>query len=413
MRRAHTLVLLALITAPALAAAGLASPLPSAGSDWPQFRGPERDGHSRETGLLPAPGPWTERFRVPLGSGYSSVSVVGDAAVTMFGKDGGEYLGAFSASSGEELWRLRLGDLYRDGQGDGPRSTPTIADGTVFAFGAQGALVAVDLESGRPNWRHDLRNDYGARVPTWGFSSSPLLVDSTLLVEVGGRDAAIVAFDRATGAEVWRALDDAPGYAAPILIEMHGLRQAVFFTAGRLVGIPAAGGAALWSVPWKTSYDVNAATPIFVPPDRILVASGYGVGGALVQVPAAGAEEGVATLWRSTSLKNQFSSSVIVGDAVYGFDNSMLVCLDLATGERLWRERGFGHGSLIAADGHLIILGERGTLAVARATPGEYQEIHRQEIFTGKAWTPPSLARGTLFLRDENELVALEIRSTD
>ncbi len=410
MRRIYA-PLLVLSTVALVAGTVLSAPLALAGSDWPQFRGPDRDGHSPETGLLPAPGPWQERFRVPLGSGYSSVSVVGDVAVTMFGSDGGEYLGAFSATSGEELWRVRLADLYRDGQGDGPRSTPTIADQTVFAFGAQGALVAVDLESGEPKWRHDLRNDYGARVPTWGFSSSPLLVDSTLLVEVGGRDAAIVAFDRETGAEVWRTLDDAPGYAAPILIDMHGQRQAVFFTASRLVGIPAGGGAALWSVPWKTSYDVNAATPIFLPPDRILLASGYGVGGALVQVPPADTGEGVRTIWRSSSLKNQFSSSVVVGDAIYGFDNSMLVCLDLATGERLWRERGFGHGSLIAADGHLIILGERGTLAVASATPGAYQEIYRQEIFSGKSWTPPSLAQRTLFLRDENELVALEIGS--
>ena len=410
MRRSWATALLLLLAVLALVRPSSATQVDE--FDWPQFRGPHSDGWSSEIGLFEnwsADNPAPERWRVPLGNGYSSISIVDDIAVTLFGRDAGEYLAAFDTTTGSERWRLRIGDLYRDGQGDGPRSTPTIDAGRVFALGGSGDLVAADLETGGLLWRVSLAATYDGRRPRWGYSSSAIVVDGQLIIEAGGSDAAIVALDPESGTELWRALDDRPGYSTPIVAEIHGQRQLVFFTASRAVAISPSGGEALWSFPWKTSYDVNAATPIFVAPDKVLVASGYDVGGSLLRIPSPDSGAAVEATWHSRSLKNQFSSSVVVGDYIYGFDDGNLVCLDLETGERMWRERGFNHGSLLYADGHLVVLGERGTLALVRAAPGEYQEIARQEVFEGKTWTPPSLSRHTLYVRDEHELVALEL----
>ena len=410
MRRTWAILLLLLLAALALVRPLGAAPVDD--FDWPQFRGPHSDGWSGEVGLF---GSWTadnpavERWRVPLGNGYSSISIVDDLAVTLFGSDAGEYMAAFDTATGGERWRLRVGDLYRDGQGDGPRSTPMIDDGRIFALGGSGDLVAADLTTGDLLWRISLAATYGGRRPRWGYSASAIMVDGQLLIEAGGSDAAIVALDPDTGSEIWRTLGDRPGYSTPIVAEVHGQRQVIFFTASRALAISPSGGEALWSFPWKTSYDVNAATPIFVAPDKVLVASGYDVGGSLLRIPVPDSGAAVEAIWHSRSLKNQFSSSVVVGDYIYGFDDGNLVCLDLETGERMWRERGFSHGSLLYADGHLVVLGEQGTLALVRAAPGEYQEIARQQVFESKTWTPPSLSRHTLYLRDEHELVALEL----
>jgi len=405
------LAIVTLLVATVLAGAGLAAASATA-EDWPQFRGPERTGRSDEIGLFSDWNPDTpleERWRVPLGSGYSSVSIVDSAVVTLLGSDGGEYLAAYDTATGAERWRLRVDDLFRDGMGDGPRSTPTIRGGRVFALGARGQLVAADLDTGLPLWRIDMPDRYGARRPTWGFAASPIIVDGQLLIEAGGSRAGLVALEPSSGEELWRALGDRPGYSTPIVAEIHGQRQVVVFTAERALGIALGGGEALWSFPWKTSYDVNAASPIFVAPDRVLIASGYDVGASLLRIPAPQSGEDVETVWHSSGLKNVYSSSVVVDGYIYGFDSGILVCHDLETGERMWRARGFSVGSLIYADGHLVIMGERGTLALVRATPGQYQEIARQQVFDTKTWTPPSLARHTLYVRDEHKLVALEL----
>ncbi len=409
---ASLLVLLLLVAAQPATTVRAASTATGDEFDWPQFRGPRSDGRSTEVGLFAewtAATPIAERWRVPLGNGYSSISIVDDSAVTLFGGEGGEYVAAFDTATGAERWRLRVSDLYRDGQGDGPRSTPTIDSGRVFALSARGVLVAAALADGRPLWRIDLADAFAGRRPTWGFSASAIVVDGQLLIEAGGGDAAIIALDPDTGTELWRALSDQPGYSTPVVANVHGQRQVIFFTADRALGIAPTGGEALWSFPWKTAYDVNAATPVFVAPDKVLIAAGYDVGGRLLRIPRPGSGDEVETLWHSRSLKNQFSSSVVVDGYIYGFDDGNLVCLDLTTGERLWRARGFSHGSLVYADGHLVVLGEHGTLALVRATPGEYQEIARQRVFDSKTWTPPSLSRHTLYVRDENELVALEL----
>jgi outer membrane protein assembly factor BamB len=381
-------------------------------SDWPKFRGPRHDGISNETGIAkswPEGGP-KQLWRKPLGEGFSAVSVVGDRLYTMYATGKDEVVAALDAGSGKELWRVRVDEKWVDEMGNGPRSTPTVDGDTVFALSARGTLVALAAKDGALRWKSDLRSVYGTKPPRWGMSTSPLVEGDLLLVDVGGKSgSSIVAFDKTSGKEAWRSQDDKPGYSVPLPVTVSGLRLVVFFTGSRLVGLDPEDGSRHFEVPWTTSYDVNAAAPVFVPPDKLFVSSGYDVGAALYRIEVAEGRASVVELWKNREMKNQFSSSVYRDGHLYGFDDGTLKCLDVATGKTVWAERGFGHGSLIWADGHLVVLGDDGILALVEATPAGYRERGRARPFDGKTWTVPTLAGGRLFLRDEHELVSLDV----
>ena len=384
------------------------------GGYWPRFRGPNGDGISTETDLRTS---WPEEgpellWRVPLGEGYSGISVVGDRLFTMYGRDRSEWIASFDAGSGEELWRYRSDGLYRDGQGNGPRSTPTVDGGLVFGLSAQGMLHAVEADSGASVWSHDLVDEYRARPPTWGISTQPFVDGDLLLVNVGGRPgASIVAFDKRTGDEVWRSQDDLAGYAAPLRVDVGGLAQVVFFTGEGLVSLSPASGELYWRAPWRTSLDVNAAAPVFVAPDKVFVSSGYDKGSAIYRIKARGGRASVNEVWRNRVLRNRFSSSIYYEGHIYGFDEGIFKCVEAETGELTWRTRGFGHGSLLFADGHLIILSDGGVLALAEASPAGYAEKARARVLRGKTWTAPTLAGGRLYLRNEREMISLNMKA--
>ncbi len=334
----------------AVAAAVALLSAPGAAADWPQFRGPDRDGISAETGLLsswPEGGP-KELWRVPLGEGYSALAVVGGRIYTLYADGDDELAVCLAAADGKEIWRYRLGDNWKDMMGNGPRSTPTVVDGTVYVLGAHATLAALDAATGAERWRQDLTRTVGARPPTWGVSTSPLVEGELLILDAGGRGGhSIVALDRHSGELVWHAESDKAGYAAPLPVTVDGRRQVVMFTGTQVVGVDPADGRVLWKRPWKTSYDVNAATPVFIPPNRLFVASGYSTGGALFELEADGGATRVTRLWSNRNMRNQFSSSVYHDGHLYGFDNATLKCLDARTGEERWAVReGFGHGSL-------------------------------------------------------------------
>ena len=402
-------------TAPLVLALVICAAGTAPAADWPQFRGPDLDGISRETGLLrswPADGP-TELWRAPLGEGYSGISVVGDRAYTLYVTGGREILGVFDTATGRELWNYPVGKTWKDMMGNGPRSTPTVADGVAYVLGAHGTLAAVETATGKEIWRQELSKTLGTRPPTWGISTSPLVEGDRLILDAGGRSGhSIVALDRATGTLLWHAESDKAGYAMPLPITIGESRQVVMFTGTQVVGVDPAGGKVLWKQPWKTSYDVNAATPVFIPPNRLFVASGYSTGGALFELQPTAAGTRVGRLWTSPRMRNQFSSSVYHDGHIYGFDNATLKCLDARTGEEKWAVReGFGHGSLTLADGHLYVLGDRGKLALVEATPDGYNEVSTVQALSGKCWTVPTLAGGRLYLRNEKELVALDVKA--
>jgi len=380
--------------------------------DWPQFRGPNRDGISHETGLSkrwPEDGP-PEVWRVKLGGGYSGLSVHDDRIYTMYGRGSDEFAAAIDVLTGETIWKFRTDSNRRDSQGDGPRSTPTVSGGIVYVLGARGNLHALKADDGESVWSHDLQKEYGANPPQWGASMSPLIEGDLLLVDAGGaKNSSILAFDRKTGKEVWHAFDDKPGYSTPIAITVGGVRQVLFFTARNLLAVGPSDGTILWRIPWKTSYDVNAAAPVFIAPDRFFVSSGYDVGGAVYEIAVHERKVAVKQVWKNREMKNQFSSSILLDGHLYGFDDKTLKCIDAATGERLWSERGFGHGSLTYVDGHLIVLGDQGTLALVEALPDAYREKSRTQVFETKTWTVPTFVGGRLYLRDQNELVSFDV----
>lgn len=394
----------AVLTAGALAAAA---------ADWPQYRGPARDGHSAERGVArpwPEAGP-KELWRVPLGEGYSGIAVADGRAYTLFAHGREEFALCLDAATGKEVWRFRTGDNRRDGQGSGPRSTPTVAGGRVYVLGAGAQLHALDAATGARRWGHDLVREFGARVPQWGVSTSPLIEGGLVLLDVGGRDGhSLMAFDAATGEVRWARGDDLPGYSSPLAVTVDGVRQVFFFTGSALVSVDPKTGREYWRYPWRTSYDVNAAMPVFIPPNRVFISSGYGVGAAVLEVAGKGDGATFREVWRNREMQNHFNSSVLVGEHLYGFDNAILTCIDAATGTQKWQERGgFAKGSLLYADGHLFVLGERGELALVEADPARYEEKARSRIFNAKTWTMPTLAGGRLYVRSEAELAAFEV----
>jgi outer membrane protein assembly factor BamB len=380
-------------------------------ADWPQFRGPEQNGKSTETGLLqawPESGP-KQLWKTELGNGYSGLTVVDGRLYTMFGRGGETFVGCFDASTGNEIWTFDAGRAWKDRQGDGPRSTPTVDGDVVYAITANGALVALSASEGIELWQRDLVKDFDADIPKWGLAGSPVVDGNLLLLAVGGPKVLMLALDKTNGEEVWRSRTGKAGYSTPYLVTIGGVNQALFFTGEKLFSIAPGTGKVYWQKPWKTSWDVNAAMPIFIEPDKVFVSSGYDTGSALLRVSGDARSMTVDEVWVNRQMKNQFSSSIYHDGFIYGFDNKIIKCIDAKTGEMRWRERDLGHGSLMYADGRLIVLGNRGQLLLLEATPEAYREKGRVQLFDGKTWTVPTLSDGRLFVRDEHELVALKV----
>ncbi len=396
------------LTLPALCL-GLAAGT-AAAADWPQFRGPHRDGISPERGLLASwpPGGPRVLWKVPLGAGFSQVAVVQGRLYTLVGQGGDEVALALDAVTGQQLWRARIHEKYVNDQGDGPRATPTVDGGLVYVLSASGKLAALKTANGETAWSHDLKKDYGARIPDFGIATSPLVEGDLLVVHAGGdANRSVLAFDKATGRPVWTSQSHAAGYAAPIAVTVGGVRQIIVFAADAVLALAPKDGKLLWQVPWvPDSY--NAATPIFLAPDKLFVSSGQNTGSALLQIQVTGGQVATAEVWRSRGMKNRFSSSILHEGTLYGFDDSTFKAIDAATGVERWKQRGLGHGSLILADGHLVVLSEQGTLHLVVATPKEYKELGTLQVFEGKSWTSPALAQGRLYLRNAAHLIALD-----
>ena len=383
-----------------------------AADDWPQWRGPNRDGISKETGLLkswPKEGPKV-LWRVASGEGYAGIVIANGRGYTMVGQSGSEFITCFDPANGKEAWRYKSDGLFDNDQGSGPRSTPLIDGDLVFGLSGNGKLHAVNARDGKAVWSHDLRAEYGGKIPTWGISTTPLVENNLLIVDVGGKDGhAVMAFNKSNGKVVWKSASGVPGYSAPIAITVNGVRQVLVFAGTALLALAPNDGKLFWRYDWETRYDVNAATPVFIPPDKIYISSGYGKGGALLQTQASNGAATIKEIWKSREMKNHFSSSILHENHLYGFDDAFLTCLDVETGKNKWQQRGFNKGSLLFADGHLIVLGEYGNLALVEATPAGYKEKAGTQVLKGKSWTMPTLSAGKLYLRNQSEMLCLEV----
>lgn len=384
-------------------------------ADWPQYRGPSRQGSADEADLpeaWPEAGP-TITWRRPIGGGYSGVVGAGERLYTMEANEEEEAVLALDAATGKTVWRLPVGPFVEAELGDGgPRSTPALAEDKLIAVSSQGRMLALSLADGALVWDKDL-TEWGP-VPRFGYSMSPLIDEGLVIVEAGEpeKEPGVLAFDLATGELRWSALQGPTGYTSPVVTTIDGVRQYIFARFTEVVALSVEG-----EVLWRHEVSPHAAIPmpVLVGPNRIFISSSEdNFGSTMLRVTQEAADYRTEELWSQRLMRNHFNSSVEVGGYLYGFDNGTLRCLDAATGERRWAKRGFGKGSLIAAGDQLFVLGDGGMVAQVHADPAAYRETGRLQLTAGgRAWTEPSLAEGRLLVRDFDEIVSLDLRGED
>jgi outer membrane protein assembly factor BamB len=421
----HPLVTFALSLA--LPAGLLAAPP----ADWPGWRGPSRDGLSPDHGLLPAwtaSGPPLAWTTTGIGIGFSSVAIAGDRLFTMGDKAGAQQLMAFKRSDGKPLWTARIGAPWNDEMG-GPRGTPTVDGDLVYAIGTEGDLVCVEAATGTERWRKSLAGDFGgAMMSVWKFSESPLVDGDRVVVTPGAKDAALVALDKKTGKEIWRAAvpdlgsrgKDGAGYSSIVISNGGGVKQYVQLLGRGLVGVRASDGKLLWNNNRVANHVANISTPI-VKDDYVFASTGYQTGSVLLQLTKAG--DGVAArevyFLESTTLQNHHGGLVLVGDHVYaghGHNKGFPICVDLKSGKVVWggdiRNAGTGSAAVAYADGNLVFRYQNGTVLLIEATPAGYKEKGSFAIPGVKdpSWSHPVVLDGILYLREQDTLYAYDVR---
>jgi outer membrane protein assembly factor BamB len=380
-------------------------------ADWPQWRGPHRDGISAETGLLdswPKGGPPLLWKTQGLGEGYAS-SAIADGRLFIQGQQGDEeFVLALDANTGKQLWRSHTGIPFKESRGYGPRGTPTVDGDRVYALAADGMLVCLDAATGKRIWGYNVVDHFHGHVPHWGISESPLVEGDRIIVTPGGSGAAVVALDKTNGKVLWQSQSDGAAYSSPMAFDAGGTRQLAVFTADAALGLDFATGKLLWRYERVANGTANIATPI-VHDGEIFVSSDYGTGCVLLKVAAGG---NASEVYFNRDMRNHYSTSVLVGDYLYGFSSSILTAMKFQTGEVAWRDRSVGKGSLIYAEKHLYVLGEDGIVALVDATPSGYHEISRFEIPKGgfPTWSQPVIANGKLYLREQDNLSCYNIK---
>jgi outer membrane protein assembly factor BamB len=393
----------------------------TAAADWPQFLGPDRTGISKETGLLstwPEGGP-KEVWRSAGGVGMSSLAVSGGRLVTLVQNDGQQWLVCHESNTGKPIWKTPLAPEYKNQQGDGPRATPTIVGDRVLAFTGEGLLVAASMSDGKIAWSQNVVTQHKGKVADYGMASSPLVVGDLVIVTAGAPKACVAAYQLKSGERAWAAGDDATGYSSPTLLDVGGRRQVVVFTGSSAIGLTPETGKLLWRHPYETDYDCNIAVPLAVD-GKVFISTGENHGSVLLALKPQGDKFNVEDVWQSQGpqsvLRSEWQTPILLDGHLYGLDNigsagpvTHLTCIKAATGERVWQQPRFGKSNLIAADGKLFFSNMAGELVVVRATPKGFEEIGRKQVL-GPTRQAPSLAGGLLYLRDDKEIVCLDVR---
>lgn len=378
-------------------------------ADWTHWRGPNYNGISTETGWQAkwsAEGP-KQLWKASLGTGFSSMTVVKNRVFAMGNTADTDTVFCLNADDGKEVWKYsyaaKLDPKMFEG---GPTCTPTIDGNQVFTMSRQGLVLCLAADTGKVAWQVNCA-ELGFPAPSWGYSGSGY-VDKGLVIFNAG--AACVAFDKNTGKIAWQSNKTAPGYSTPVPCTVEGKKIVAVATCKDVIGLEPASGQVLWSYPWQTSYDINAADAI-VSGNQVFISSGYGHGASMFEV-----KDGKATkVWENKSMRNHINSCVLIDGCIYGFDgdapalDGSLRCMDFKTGETKWSAK-MPTGSLMSADGKLIILTSKGELITAEVSPTEFKPISRASVLTGKCWTVPTLANGRIYARNATgDLVCLDV----
>ena len=394
--------------------------------DWPQWRGPQRNGVSAETGLLkewPKAGPRLVWQAKDIGDGYAAPSVVGNRIYILSNRGlDNEFVQALSTADGKQVWATRLGKVGNPNQMPSfptARSTPTIDGALMYALGSDGDLACLETASGKIQWQKSLRADFGGHPGQWAYSESPLVDGDTLVVTPGGAQATMVALNKKTGETIWKSAvpggDDA-AYASVVMVETGGRKQYVQFLAKGLVGVDAKTGQFLWRYDATGKGNTNIPTPV-ASNGYIYTSQGRGPGG-LVRVAATGQGVAAEQVYLQRGLPNSNGGSVVVGATHYGTSGEGLVAADWATGKVLWLEASTGGGAILEAENRLYIHGENGEVVLAEATPEAYREKgrfmppdrpQRTRAAMEKAWAYPVIANGRLYIRELDSLWCYDI----
>ena len=379
---------------------------------WTSFRGPNRDGRYDEMPVLtnwPSQGlplVWKE----PVGVGYASFTVADGRAYTIEQRRRKEVVAAYDVNTGRELWIQSWNAEYTDETGDGPRTTPTWDEGWLYALGATGELRSLNANTGAVRWSKNILSDNGAENLQWAMAASPLIVDDKVIVLPGGTSGkSVVAYNKVTGAPIWKVQNDRQAYVSPMLVNLAGRRQILVVSSERVFGLAPEDGALLWSQSWDTDMGINVSQPIIVDNNRFFISSGYGKGAALVEISGSGNSFQARNVWTNINMKNKFNSSVLHDGYVYGLDEGILTCLDVNTGARKWKGGRYGYGQVLVASGHLIVLSDTGELALVKASPDAYTEVAKFAALDGKTWNYPAIAGGKLFVRNAKEMAVYKI----
>ncbi|MFT5466414.1 MAG: outer membrane protein assembly factor BamB [Verrucomicrobiales bacterium] len=400
----------------------LLSPCLVSADDWPQFLGPNRNGISLETGLIdsfPESGPEVI-WRKSLGVGMSSIAIADGLAYTVFQDSVGQYVVALDEISGEQKWQTKLGSSYSNSMGSGPRATPTIQGDKLYAFTGEGILCALNAKNGDLLWTVNTPDDVSAKPAEYGMASSPLVVGDAVVVQVGARNAAVVAYDRGDGTRLWAAGSGAAGYSSPVLMNLAGKEQIVAFVGAAALGIDPESGAELWKVNYVTDYNCNTACPVQLDDSSLLISAGEKHGSTVLKIKRSGqgfeAETGWSSLGGSSVLRAEWQTPALIGGYLFALDNigsagpvTNLVCVRAEDGNQMWAQPKFGKSNLTMADGKLFLSTMRGELVLVKASTEGFEEVSRAKVLQMQTRQAPVIANGKLYLRDDNEVVCLKV----
>ena len=389
--------------------------------DWPQWRGPNRDGISRETGLLqawPSAGPKRVWLSRDIGIGYSAPVVAGGKIFIMGTKDGKEQLFAKEAKGGKTLWTAPLGGILSNNWGDGPRGAATVDGDKVYALGAKGGLICANVGDGKVNWRVEMVKDLGGKVPGWGYTESVLVDGDHVICTPGGKRGTLAAIDKKTGKVIWRSGDwtDGAQYASVVPAELNSQRQFIQLTQKTLAGVSARDGSVLWRNAWSGRTAV-IPTPI-VRKNEVYISSGYGAGCRKITI---GVAHKVTEDYSNKNIKNHHGGVLLLDGHLYGYsDGRGWTCQNLKSGDVVWDSKKLGKGCVFYADNRLYCLEESsGQVALAAADTGGWKEHGRFKLEpqtelrkrSGRIWTHPVVANGVMYLRDQELLFAFDVKA--
>jgi outer membrane protein assembly factor BamB len=401
-------------------AAGTATQVDSGGApqgvaDFPRFMGLNGDGVVADAGIHTdwASNAPRELWRIPIGLGWPGFSVAGRRAITQEQRSDEEYVTCYDIATGTLLWAHKDSARFSEAMGgDGPRATPTIdlENKLVYSLGATGILNCLELETGKKKWSRNILTDAGAGNLVWAKSIAPLLVGDLVVVSGGMTAPTLLAVKRDTGDLAWKAGTDGASYSSPVVRTLAGREQIVSVNTSSVTGHDLATGEVLWTFDWPPNAFAKVGQPIAVGSDKLLVTASYGMKSHLIQIKKDEAGKFTCSaVWTSTSPRTKFSSAAVLGEHAYALDEGTLACVNLADGERVWRDGRYGFGQHLVVGDHLLIQTERGDVVLVKPNPQKLEEVGRIKALSSKTWNPPTLAGRYLLVRNDREAVCYEI----